>query len=71
VTQLLTATCVFLASSGVCMCVCVYLGLYAILVSPRFMCAVIFAVAGSLIATCVLLSSRVYGCVRPGRLHCG
>jgi hypothetical protein len=33
------------------MCVC--LGLYAVLVFPRFLCAVKCAVAGSLIATCV------------------
>jgi hypothetical protein len=49
-------------------CVCVCLGLYAILVSPRFLCAVICAVAVPLTATCVLLASRVYVCVRPGRL---
>jgi hypothetical protein len=29
------------------------------------------AVAGSLIATCVWLTSRVYVCVRPGKLLCG
>jgi hypothetical protein len=46
------------------------LGLYAILLSPRFLCVVICAVAVSLIATCVLLASRVYVCVRPGRLLC-
>jgi hypothetical protein len=33
--------------------VCVCLGLYAILVFPRFLCAVKCAVAVSLIATCV------------------
>jgi hypothetical protein len=51
----LISTCVFLASSVyvcvVCVCVCMCLGLYAILVFPRFLCAVICAVAGSLIAT--------------------
>jgi small neutral amino acid transporter SnatA (MarC family) len=52
-------------------CVCVCLGLYAILVFPRFLCVVICAVAVSLIATCVLLASRVYMCVRPGKLLCG
>jgi hypothetical protein len=36
-----------------------------------FLCVVIFAVAVSLIATCVLLASRVYVCVHPGRLLCG
>jgi hypothetical protein len=59
----------------VCVCVCararVSLGLYAILVFPRFLCVVICAVAVSFIATCVLLASRVYVCVRPGRLFCG
>jgi hypothetical protein len=44
-------------------------GLYAGLVFPRFF--VICAVAVSFIATCVLLASRVYVCVRPGRLLCG
>jgi hypothetical protein len=48
----------------------VHLGLYAILVFPRFLCVVICAVAVSLIVTCVLLASRVYVCVRPGRLLC-
>jgi hypothetical protein len=38
---------------GVCGCVCVCLGLYAILVFPRFLCAVKCAVVGALIATCV------------------
>jgi hypothetical protein len=51
--------------------VCVCLGLYAILVFPRFLCAVKCAVAGFLIATCVWLASRVYVCVRPGKLLCG
>jgi hypothetical protein len=37
-----------------CMWVCVCLGLYAILVFPRFLIAVKCAVAGSLIATGVL-----------------
>jgi hypothetical protein len=36
-----------------------------------FLCVVISAVAVSLIATCVLLASSVYVCVRPGRLLCG
>jgi hypothetical protein len=36
-----------------------------------FLCVVICAVAGSLIATCVLLASRVYVCVPPGKLLCG
>jgi hypothetical protein len=41
-------------------------------VFPRFfLCVVICAVAVSFIATCVLLASRVYVCVRPGRLLCG
>jgi hypothetical protein len=35
------------------LCFCVCLCLYAILVFPRFLCAVKCAVAGSLIATCV------------------
>jgi hypothetical protein len=43
--------------------VCVCLGLYAILVFP---CLFLCVVAVSLIATCVLLASRVYVCVRPG-----
>jgi hypothetical protein len=47
------------------------LGLYAILVFPRFLCVVICAVAVTLIATYVLLASRVYVCVHPGRLLCG
>jgi hypothetical protein len=55
----------------VCVCVCVGLGLYAILVFPRFLCVVICAVAVSFIATCALLASRVYVCVRPDRLLCG
>jgi hypothetical protein len=55
----------------VCVCVCARLGLYAILVFPRFLCVVICAVAVSLIATRVLLASRFYVCVRPGRLLCG
>jgi hypothetical protein len=45
----------------VCACVCI--GLYAILVFPRFLCVVICVVAVSLTATCVLLASRVYVCV--------
>jgi hypothetical protein len=52
----LIATCV---SSGfwclgvcVCVCTCACLGLYAILVFPRFLCVVIRAMAVSLIATC-------------------
>jgi hypothetical protein len=54
-------------------CVGVGLGLYAILVFPRFffLCVVICAVAVSFIASCVLLASRVYVCVRTGRLLCG
>jgi hypothetical protein len=36
-----------------------------------FLCVVISAVSVSFIATCVLLASRVYVCVRPGRLFCG
>jgi hypothetical protein len=55
----------------VCVCARACLGLYAILVFPRFLCVVICAVAVSLIATCVLLASRVYVCVHPGRLLCG
>jgi hypothetical protein len=63
----------------VCVCARARLGLYAILVFPRFLCVVICAVAVSLIATCVLLASRFYVCVcvcararvRPGRLLCG
>jgi hypothetical protein len=48
------------------------LGLYAILVFPRFfLCVVICAVAVSFIATCVLLASRVYVCVCPGGMLCG
>jgi hypothetical protein len=47
------------------------LGLYAILVFPKFLCVVICAVAVSLTATCVLLASRVCVCARPGRLLCG
>jgi hypothetical protein len=39
---------------------------YAILVFPRFLCVVVCAVAVLFIATCVLLASRVYVCVRPG-----
>jgi hypothetical protein len=53
-----------------CVRVCVRehvcLGLYAVLVFPRFLCAVICAVAVSLIATCVLLASRVYVCAQVG-----
>jgi hypothetical protein len=45
--------------------------LYAILVFPRFLIAVKCAVAGSLIATGVWLASKVYVCVRPGKLLCG
>jgi hypothetical protein len=52
-------------------CVCVCLGLYAILVFPRFLCAVNCAVAVSLIATCVWLASRVYVCMHPGKWLCG
>jgi hypothetical protein len=33
-----------------------------------FLCVVICAVAVSFIATCVLLASRVYVCVHPGRV---
>jgi hypothetical protein len=51
--------------------VCVCLGLYAILVFPRFLCAVKCEVAGSLIATCVSLASRVYVRVHPGKWLCG
>jgi hypothetical protein len=50
--------------------VCVRMRLYAIFVFPRFLCVVICAVAVSLIATCLLLASRVYVCVHPGRLLC-
>jgi hypothetical protein len=49
----------------------VCLGLYAILVFPRFVRAVKCAVAGSLIATSVLLASKVHVCMRPGKLLCG
>jgi hypothetical protein len=49
-------------------CVCVCLGLYAILVFPRFFYVVISTVAVSFFATYVLLASRVYVCVRPGRV---
>jgi hypothetical protein len=56
----------------VCACACMSLGLYTIHVFPRFfVCVVISAVAVSFIATCVLLVSRVYVCVCPGRLLCG
>jgi hypothetical protein len=47
------------------------------LVCMQFLCfldflgAVKCAVAGSLIATCVWLASRVCVCVRPGKLVCG
>jgi hypothetical protein len=51
--------------------VCVCLGLYAILVFPRFLRAVKFAVAGSLIATGVWLASRVYVWMHPGKWLCG
>jgi hypothetical protein len=34
-------------------CACAHLGLYAVLVFPRFLCAVKCAGAGLLIATCV------------------
>jgi hypothetical protein len=45
--------------------VCVCLGMYSILVSPRFLCAVKFAVSGSLIAICVWLDSRfMCGCAQ-------
>jgi hypothetical protein len=47
------------------------LGLYAILVFPRFLRAVKCAVARSLIATDVWLASRVHVCMRPGKLLCG
>jgi hypothetical protein len=36
-----------------------------------FLCVVICVVAVSLIATSVLLASRIYVCVHPGRLLCG
>jgi hypothetical protein len=49
----------------------VCLGLYAILVFPRFLCVVICTVAVSFFATGVLLVSSVYVCVRPSRLLCG
>jgi hypothetical protein len=49
----------------------VCLGLYAILVFPRFLRAVKCAVAGSFVATGVSLASRVYVCVHPGKLLCG
>jgi hypothetical protein len=55
---------------GVCGCACA-------LVCMQFLCflgflsAVKCAVAGSLIATCVWLASRVYVCTRPGKLLCG
>jgi hypothetical protein len=52
-------------------CACVGLGLYAFLVFPRFFVCCDCAVAVSFIATCVLLASRVYVCVCPGRLLCG
>jgi hypothetical protein len=43
---------------------CVGLGLYVILVFPRFfVCVVVCGVAVSFNATCVLLASRVYVCV--------
>jgi hypothetical protein len=51
--------------------VCVCLSLYAILVFPKFLCAVKCAVAGSLIATCVLLAAKFYVCARPSKLLCG
>jgi hypothetical protein len=51
-------------------CMCVGLGFYAILVIPKLFCVVICALAVSFIATCVLLTSRAYVCVRPGRLLC-
>jgi hypothetical protein len=70
---------VFLLAASVLVCVyacaracaCVGLGLYAILVFPRFLCVLICAVAVSFIATCVFLASRVYVFVGPGRLLCG
>jgi hypothetical protein len=55
---------------GVCGCACA-------LVCMQFLCFLGFlsgvkcAVAGSLIATGVWLVSRVYVCVRPGKLLCG
>jgi hypothetical protein len=44
--------------------VCVCLGLYAVLVFPRFLCAVKCAVAGSLIATCVWLQGFMCVCTQ-------
>jgi hypothetical protein len=41
------------------------------LVIPRFLIAVKFAVDGSLIATGVWLASRVYVCMNPGKWLCG
>jgi hypothetical protein len=55
-------------------CVC---GCACALVCIQFLCFLGFlsdvmcAVAGSLIAKCVWLASRVYVCVRPGKLLCG
>jgi hypothetical protein len=54
-----------------CGWVCVGLGLYAILVFPRFSIAVKCAVAGLLIATRVWLALRVYVCMHPGKWLCG
>jgi hypothetical protein len=51
--------------------VCVCHGLYETLFFLVFLSAVKCAVAGSLIATCVWLASRVYVCMRPGKLVCG
>jgi hypothetical protein len=70
----LIATWVFpwlLVFQGVCRRVCVCLGLYAILVFPRFLIAVKCAVAGSLIASGVWLASRVYVCMHSGKWLCG
>jgi hypothetical protein len=55
-------------------CVC---GCACALVCMQYLCFLGFlwpvncAVAGSLIATCVWLASRVYVCMRPGKLLCG
>jgi hypothetical protein len=54
-----------------CVWVCMCLGLYAILVFPRFLIAVKCAMAGSLIANSVWLASRVYVCMHPGKWLCG
>jgi hypothetical protein len=76
----LIATCVFLASSGVCVCVCVCdceraracLGLYAILVFPRF--CVCCDLCSGCVTYCHLCLTGFKGlcvCARPGRLLCG